>query len=102
MTFWGKKGGPFWASLPPLFDEIFQSKGVFSPHPYNLLLSLSSLMHLNFKINKSLHLTPYSFKYGNSPCGCMLKLFISYMKHFWHGLMAGAPKLWDYSVVDVN
>jgi hypothetical protein len=24
---------------------------------------LSGLMYLNFKINKSLHLTPYSFKY---------------------------------------
>jgi hypothetical protein len=24
------------------------------------------------------------------------------MKHFWHGLMAKAQKLWDYNVVDVN
>jgi hypothetical protein len=38
----------------------------------------------------------------NSPLGCMLRLLIGYMKHFWPGLMAGAQKLWDYSVVDVN
>jgi hypothetical protein len=59
-------------------------------------------MHLNFKINKSLHLTPYSFKFANSPHGCMLRLLIGYMKHFWPRLMAGAQKLWDYNVVDVN
>jgi hypothetical protein len=59
-------------------------------------------MHQNFKIYKSLHLTPYSFKFVNSPHGCMLKILIGYMKHFWHGLMARAQKLWDYNVVDVN
>ncbi len=89
MTFWGEEGGSFWVSLPSLFHEIFQAKGVFSPHPYNLLWPLNGLMHQIFKINKSLHLTPYSFKFVNSPHGCMLRILIGYMKHFWHGLMAG-------------
>jgi hypothetical protein len=59
-------------------------------------------MHQNFKINKSLHLTPYLFKYVNSLRGCMLRLLIGYMKRFWPGLMEGAQKQWNYSVVDVN
>jgi hypothetical protein len=33
---------------------------------------------------------------------CMVRLLIGYMKHFWPGLMAGAQKVWDYSVVDAN